>query len=188
MNSIIKLLHIIQWIIVITITIPLMVLGAFVVIPLALLFKADMRTLPIWGNREEGYPAWFDKYVQDYWYKKIFPRWWWFSIRNSLNNVRFLFDDSKPFKVEGWQKPSMEAHDLIAANVRSASRWSYRGITAGWRRVWLTTVETDIKFFWYILVPAGEYYSELWFGWKVGSTVEGLDITSQVRLYVEIGK
>ena len=31
----------------------LVFLGAFLVVPLALLFKADMRTFPIWGNRED---------------------------------------------------------------------------------------------------------------------------------------
>lgn len=188
MNLLTKFLHMIQWFVVILITIPFILLGALVVIPLALLFKADMRTLPIWGNREEGYPAWFDVYVQDYWYKKIFPRWWWFSFRNSLNNARFFFDDSKPYDVDGWQPASMEAHDLMIANIRSASRWSYRGITAGWRRVWLTTVKKDIKLYKWVLVSAGEYYNELWFGWKVGSSVPGMGFTTQVRLYRDIGR
>jgi hypothetical protein len=146
--------------------------GAVVVIPLALLFKADMKTFPLYGNKEEGYPEWFDRYVQNFWYKKLFPRWWWYSIRNPLNNMRFLFDDDKEFKIEGWQEQSMEAHNLIIAGVTSATRWSYRGGMAGWRRVWLN---------------GDDKYSEVWFGWKVGSTVPGLGFATQVRLKRDIG-
>lgn len=172
MNPITKLLHIIQWIVVITLMLPFMILGAFTIVPLALLFKVDMKKLPIWGNKEEGYPEWFDRYVQDFWYKKIFPRWWWYVIRNPLNNMRFLFDDSKSFDIEGWEPQSMEAHDLIIAGVTSASRWSYRGMTAGYRRVWLNDIDT---------------YSEIWFGWKVGSTVPGMGFATQMRLKRDIG-
>ena len=172
MNPFIKLLHIIQWIAVIVLMIPLMVFGGVIVIPFALLFNADMKNLPLYGNKEEGYPEWFDRYVQNFWYKKIFPRWWWYVIRNPLNNMRFLFDDSKEFKIEGWQEQSMEAHDLIIAGVTSATRWSYRGAMAGWRRVWLN---------------GDDKYSEVWFGWKVGSTVPGLGFATQVRLKRDIG-
>ena len=172
MNPIVKLLHIIQWIVIMITMLPFMALGALVVIPLALLFRVDMKKLPLWGNAEEGYPEWFDRYVQDFWYKKIFPRWWWYTIRNPLNNLRFLFDDSKAFSIDGWQPQSMEAHDLIAAGVTSASRWSYRGIMAGYRRVWLND---DDK------------YSEIWFGWKVGSIVPGLGFATQWRRKRDIG-
>ena len=131
-----------------------------------------MKKLPIWGNKEEGYPDWFDRYVQKFWYKKIFPQWWWYVVRNPLNNMRFLFDDSKEYTVVGWQQPSMEAHDLIDADLLVASRWSHRGAMAGYRRVWLNADGT---------------YSEIWFGWKVGSTVPGLGFATQVRLHREIG-
>ena len=172
MNPIAKLLHIIQWILVIALMIPLMLLGGVIVIPLALLFNVDMKNLWLWGNEEEGYPEWFDRYVQNFWYKKIFPKWWWYTIRNPLNNMRFMFDDKEPFEIEGWQEPSMEAHNLIDAGVTSASRWSYRGAMAGYRRVWLNDVDT---------------YSEFWIGWKVGSTVPGLGFATQLRLKREIG-
>jgi len=193
MNPIVKLLHIIQWVVItLMFVFPLIMvwpfvdltwwqallpvglipIGAFVVIPLALLFKVDMKTFPLYGNKEEGYPDWFDRYVQNFWYKKLFPRWWWYSIRNPLNNMRFLFDDDKEFNIEGWQQPSMEAHDLIIADITSASRWSYRGTFAGYRRVWLNDDGT---------------YSEIWFGWKVGSTVPGMGFATQVRLKRKIG-
>jgi hypothetical protein len=201
MNPLVKLLHIVQWIAVFFLfffplflvklvllvhpffdmswlqaflPVGLVFLGAFLVVPLALLFKADMKKLPIWGNREEGYPDWFDRYVQAYWYKKIFPRWWWFCIRNSTNNFRYLFDDTKPFKTIGWQDDVMEAHTLIAAGVKSASRWRYRGLLAGYRKVWLN--------------DDGETYGELWVGWKVGSKVPGLGFTTQLRRKATIGQ
>ena len=172
MNPIVKLFHIIQWLFVIALIIPLMIFGGVIVIPFALLFNADMKNLPLYGNREEGYPEWFDNYVQAFWYKNIFPRWWWFAVRNPLNNMRFLFSDKDEFKTDGWDKKSMEAHDLLEAGVAVASRWNYRGAFAGYRRVWLNG---DNK------------YSELWFGWKVGSVVPGLGFATQLRLKREIG-
>jgi len=193
MNPLVKLFHIVQWaVIMLLFVFPLVIVwpfvditwwqaflpvglipfGMVVVIPLALLFNVDMKKLPIYGNQEEGYPAWFDRYVQNFWYKKVFPQWWWFSIRNPLNNMRFLFDDDKPFDKYGWQGDSLEAHDLIAAGVTSASLWRRRGLLAGWRRVWLNDDGT---------------YSEIWFGWKVGSVVPGLGFATQLRLKREIG-
>jgi len=194
MNPVVKLLHIIQWVVIMLLFVfPLVIvwpfvditwwqaflpvglipIGMVVVIPLALLFNVDMKKLPLYGNKEEGYPEWFDRYVQDFWYKKLFPRWWWFSIRNPINNMRFLFDDNKDFDSYGWQGDSMEAHDLIAAGVTSASLWRRRGLLAGYRRVWLNDDGT---------------YSEIWFGWKVGSVVPGLGFATQLRLKREVGK
>jgi len=200
MNPLVKLLHIVQWAIVfllqwfplvlvwlvnfvypvadltwwqVILPVGVVPLG-LVIVPFALLFNANMKTFPIYGNREEGYPDWFDDYAQKYWYKKLWPRWWWFTIRNSVNNLRYLFDDSKPFKTIGWQDEVMEAHTLIAAGVKSASRWRYRGLMAGYRKVWLN--------------KDGETYGEMWFGWKVGSRVPGLGFTTQLRLKADIGQ
>ena len=171
MNPIVKLLHIIQWVGVITLMIPFMLLGAFLVVPLALLFKADMKKLWLWGNAEEGCPDWWLKMDKPA-IKDVFPRWWWFVIRNPLNNMRYMFDDSEKFDTYGWQQDSMEAHDLIAADITSASRWRRRGKLASYRRVWLNDIDT---------------YSEFWIGWKVGSTVPGLGFATQLRLKREIG-
>ena len=194
MNPVAKLLHIVHWPLILLSFLALAILGLFVV-PCALLFKADMKTFPIWGNREEGYPDWFDRYVQDFWYKKIFPRWWWFCIRNSVNNIRYLFNDTKPFKTDGWQEDVMEAHTLIAAGVTKATRWRYRTFVAGYRKVWLTTYKKDklrilasIFKLRKVYIPAGTYYGEFWIGWKVGSSVPGMGFTSQFRRNVEIGK
>jgi hypothetical protein len=172
MNPIVKLLHIIQWIAVIVLMIPLMILGGVLIIPFALLFNADMKNFPLYGNREEGYPEWFDRYVQDFWFKKIFPRWWWFTVRNPLNNMRFLVSDEGEFGTDGWSGKSMEAHDLLEAGVGVATRWNYRGAFAGYRRVWINSSST---------------YSEIWIGWKVGSVVPGLGFATQLRLKRKIG-
>lgn len=172
MNPITKLLHIVQWLIVIALMIPLMILGGVIVIPLALLFKADMKKLPLWGNQEEGYPAWFEHYLEDHKIKSIFPRWWWFTVRNPLNNMRFLFSDAGEFETDGWSEKSMEAHDLLNHGVAVATRWNYRGAFAGYRRVWINSSDT---------------YSEIWIGWKVGSVVPGLGFATQLRLKRKIG-
>lgn len=172
MNPIVKLLHIIQWIAVIVLMIPLMIIGGLVIIPLALLFNADMKNLPLYGNREEGYPEWFEHYLEDHAIKRIFPRWWWFTVRNPLNNMRFLFSDADEFETDGWSEKSMEAHDLLNYGVAVATRWNYRGAFAGYRRVWINSSDT---------------YSEIWIGWKVGSVVPGLGFATQLRLKRKIG-
>ena len=191
MNPIVKLLHIAQWAIVILIqTFPLLLLKPFVaiswglafapigflflgaiIVPFALLFKADMKTFPLYGNQEEGCPDWWLKMDKPA-IKDVFPRWWWFVIRNPLNNLRYLFDDSKPFTKYGWQPEKLEATDLIAAGVTSATLWRCRGMMAGYRRVWLNKDGT---------------YGEMWFGWKVGSVVPGLGFATSFRPKNEIG-
>jgi hypothetical protein len=192
MNPIVKLLHMVQWAVIgllhifplviiwpfVDITgwqaflpVGLVPLGAFVVIPLALLFKVDMKALPLYGNKEEGCPEWWLKMDKPA-IKDVFPRWWWFAVRNPVNNMRFLFDDDEPFDRYGWQGDSMEAHDLIEAGVTSASLWRRRGLLAGYRRVWLNKDGT---------------YGEIWFGWKVGSIVPGLGFATQFRPKNEIG-
>ena len=126
----------------------------------------------LWGNDEEGCPEWWFRLAE----KKggiraKFPAFWWYAIRNNVNNSRYIFEDREA-KVEGWTGESMEAKDLIAAGVSKASRWTYNGFFAGYRRVWLNG---DNK------------YSEFWIGWKVGSKVPGMGFTMQLRRKREIG-
>ena len=61
---------------------------------------------------------------------------------------------------------------MIAAGVTRAYRWSYNGLFAGYRVVWLEDDGT---------------YSERWFGWKVGSTVDGMGFAIQNRRHVTVG-
>lgn len=144
----------------------LAILGAVLVVPVALKLGTDMKKLPIWGNKEEGPPKWFlDK-------DRPLPNWWWYSVRNPVNNMRYLFEDPVDYEVEGWAPNSMEAYDLINNELDSASYWRYKGPFAGYRKVWLT--------------DEGKY-SEFWVGFKVGSTVPGLGFTLQWRRNRVIG-
>ncbi len=99
-----------------------------------------------------------------------FPTFWWYAVRNPVNNKRFIFKDREA-KIDGWEGP-MEAQDLIDAGVTKATRWAYSGAFAGYRVIKL---EGDNK------------YSEYWHGWKVGSTVPGMGFAMQLRRKREIG-
>ena len=126
----------------------------------------------IWDNiGEKGDPP-----VPQWWYDKAasgkagilakwFPRWWWFAVRNPANGVRWLFKDREA-KFEGWESKNMEPQDLVDAGVKEATRWAYNGMFAGWKKVKIESENT---------------YSEYWFGWKVGSDVDGMGWTAQVR-------
>ena len=179
-----KLLYILAWIPPLILKFVLAVLGLFL-IPIFLKLNVNMKKLPIWGNREEGPPEWF--LIDHSVYR-------WYAIRNPVNNTRYWFSDEGPFKTEGWQRESMEAHDLIANNVKEASRWCYRGWFAGYRKVWLTTYKKDKLLIMKSILKrkkvyllAGTYYGEFWIGWKVGSHVPGLGFTLQWRRNREIG-
>ena len=105
---------------------------------------------------------------------KRFPRFWWLAIRNPIGNFRFLFKDRVPTVESNWNdaKP-MEAAEMVKADQAVAYRWAWSGPYCGYRRVWLNKKQNT--------------YSEIWFGWKVGSKVPGLGFTTQVRLNREIG-
>lgn len=183
MNKLVKTLHILSWIPIFLIKLGLVILGLFF-IPLFLInrdqkkYELDGRYFSsmwgLWDNVEEGCPEWWLK-MDKPWYKDLFPRWWWFAIRNPVNGFRFIFKDVewKSVNVEGWPNRQMEAQDLLDHEIKSISRWTYKGPFAGYRKIWLT--------------KPGKY-SEVWFGWKVGSDVPGLGFTTQIRRNRDIGK
>ena len=192
MNSFVKLLHVVSWIPWLLLKLVLGIIG-LIAIPIALPFGSQEKwektkgyfpkIFFIWDNKEEGYPAWWPKYiarqVPDSTGEKVvqflrekMPRFWWFGIRNAVNGFRYMFKDREA-KFEGWQSKDMEAHDLIEAGVMSASRWAYSGIFAGYRAVKLNGDGT---------------YNEFWIGWKVGSDIDGMGLTLQNRKNVEIGQ
>lgn len=128
----------------------------------------------LWGNDEEGVPEWWMMRA-----KRVggirakLPNWWWYAIRNPVNNFRFLFDDREAKRETNWNFDlPMEPQNLLDAGLSSAYMWSYSGIFASYRLVWL-----------------GEKgkYSEFWIGWKVGSPVPGMGFTTQLRLKRDIG-
>ena len=184
MKTYIKALHILSWIPLIAIKLALALLGLFTV-PLALQFsEGKYEQWPdifwVWGNDEsKGVPQWFlDK-------GRPFPNWWWYAVRNPVNNMRFVFKDRNASFFTNWQPDlPMEAQQMIDAGQITAYRWSYNGPFAGYRRVWLNDAKdwnfTSIK-------APPTHYSEIWFGWKVGSGVPGMGFTTQVRLKRKIG-
>lgn len=133
----------------------------------------------LWGNDEEGVPDWWLGRAADGEYGKLaswFPRFWWLAIRNPVNNSRFLFKDTKDYgMVTNWGLVEpMEAPQMVNLNRRMAFAYRWSGWKSGYRRVWLGK-------------KSGKY-SEVWIGFKLGSSVPGLGFAMQLRLNREIGK
>ncbi len=202
MNNFKKALYILSWIPVAAIKIVLALLG-LVVVPIALQFDLDSRLWPkvfwLWGNDEHSVaPRWWMHDGKHHnWFSRKFPNWWWFAIRNPVNNTRFIFEDrevnidtnwhvriktDEPYKIVF--KP-MEPKYLLEAGQQFAYRWSWNGPFAGYRKVWLNEFVPSTDTFPTARVDS---YSEIWFGWKVGSDVPGMGFTMQLRLKREIGQ
>ena len=182
MNRAKKALHILSWVPVGLFKLALVLLGLLVVPFVIGIGAANKELWPdifwLWGNKQEDPPQWWLNKA------KWLPTFRWYAIRNPANNMRYIFDDREA-NVEGnWITDPMEAKQLIEAGQQMAYRWSYNGPFAGYRRVWITARK-------FLIFGHGEevnyQYSEIWFGWKVGSKVPGLGFTSQVRLKREIG-
>ncbi len=134
----------------------------------------------LWGNDEEGCPEWWLTRCANGEEGKVaewFPRFWWYAIRNPVNNFRFLFDDRELAQCHietNWHVTvPMEAKQLLDAAQPSAYLWIWSGPFAGYRKVWLVD---------------SQRYSEIWFGWKLASKVPGLGFTAQMRLKRNIGE
>ncbi len=196
MNIFKKILYAISWIPVILLyTFPLLMIWPFtnislcqaflpvglvflglITVPIAVMFDKWPKLLWLWGNDEEGCPDWWIRNAatgEDGWLAEKLPRWWWYAIRNTVNNFRFIFKDREPEIESNWGplKP-MEAGNMLARGQAVAYRWAYKGPFAGYRRVWL---------------KGQDKYSEFWIGWKPGSTVPGMGFTIQLRLNRKIG-
>lgn len=130
----------------------------------------------LWGNDEEGCPDWWKVRAAQEWYTRYWPEFWWYAVRNPVNNFRFLFDDvslSKCYLKTNWQwEVPMEAQQLREAGKGSAFYYIQHGWKSGFRRVWLND---------------GGRYSEFWIGWKLASGVPGLGFAMQLRLKRKIG-
>jgi hypothetical protein len=173
-----KILHILSWIPLLAIKIGLVLLG-LMTIPIALRFGEDSKSWPkifwIWGNDEEECPDWWiDIKSTTHWWISIWPCWWWYAIRNPVNNFRYVFKDREVKEMETNWDPDipMEAGNMMQEGQQMAYKWSFSGPFAGYRKVWLNGLDR---------------YSEIWFGWKIGSDVPGLGFTSQIRLNRKTG-
>lgn len=179
MNPLLKFLHILSWIPVAIIKIALALLGLFV-IPIALQFEKWPKLFWLWDN-QEGVPEWWKNNSQNKWYTRYWHRWWWYAVRNPVNNAQFIFDDPGEVNVRtNWSiAKNMEAPQMIETSQRVAYMWRWSGPFASYRRVWITK--------WPTMSESEGKYSEIWFGWKVGSNVPGMGFTMQVRLNRKIG-
>lgn len=177
-----KAFYILSWIPVAAVHIVLILLG-LVAVPFALHLCDYEPGIPrkdmwpdffwIWGNDEEEVPRWWYNKAAQNWLTRLFPNFWWYAIRNPVNNFRFIFKDRAANWSGNWVSDVMEPTELIENGVGEAHRWKYNGMFAGYRKVWLNG---DGK------------YSEIWVGWKIGSGVPGMGFTTQVRLNRQIGE
>ena len=189
MNPFRKLLHILSWIVFGSFLVLFFMIPSLVVVPLMLLISREKNNRDVpkwfpWGNFKEGCPDWWltlcAKPVTSAGARKWrdqsrqwFPRFWWFVVRNPVNNSRYWFKDRVAKLDTNWDHGTpMEAQQMLDANVERAYRWAYSGVFAGYRVVW---------------IEEGTY-SERWFGWKVGSTVDGMGFATQNRRHIEIGQ
>ncbi len=182
MSPLLKVAYVISWIPMVLVKLVGWALG-LIFVPIALQISGGNQDhwpgiLWLWGNEE-------DWDVPQWWYtdcvhaknpiRRWFPNWWWYAMRNTTNNMRYLFKDRKRADIEwsgNWTSASMEPQDLIENGVAEAHRWIYSGPYAGYRKVWLN---------------GNNKYSEFWIGWKLGSTVPGLGFTGQWRRKRKIG-
>lgn len=177
MSRLQKILYILSWIPAFAVKAVLWFIGLFVVA--FWVGRSDQSkhwakwARVVWGNDEEGYPINLGQ-----------SAWWWYAMRNPVNNSRYWFKDRIPQTMTNWRHYDdlgadvsktipMEPANMLEKGQAVAWRWSWSGPFAGFRRVWLR---------------GSKNYSEIWFGWKVGSDVPGMGLTAQVRLNREIGR
>lgn len=133
----------------------------------------------LWGNDEDGVnPQWWQDRHPNW------PHWWqafvWLAIRNPVNNHRYLFKEPDEIVGKTDSPAGLEPHQLLMNRQQSGYRWVRAGWMCGYRKVWLGFDVTDTG-------AVEQTYSEVWIGWKLGSTVPGLGFTFQVRLNRAIG-
>jgi len=173
-----KLAYILSWIPYMLVKFVLSLIGLVVLSIVIPLFGKQSLDWPrlfwVWGNDEEEYPDWWKKAAKkENWFIKRFPCWWWYAMRNPVNNTRYWFKEREAAYSGNWATHDMEAQDLYRAGIREAHRWAYNGWFAGYRWVRIDRAPGLI----YAEDPG--QYSEWWIGWKVGSKVPGLGFTFQ---------
>lgn len=185
MSRLRKILYIISWSPALAAKAILWFIGLFVVA--YCVRKNDQSTnwpnwAELWGNLEEGYPI-----------KSGVSAWWWYAMRNPVNNSRYIFKDRVPEIETNWEIEHefdfpeylpMEPGEMAERWQMMAYRWAWSGPFAGYRRVWIhkpKTIDDD-----FVIRP--KKYSEFWIGWKVGSKVPGMGLTLQLRRNRKIGR
>lgn len=167
-----------------------LILAGLIVVPFALLTQRmglehqavedHRRHWPdlfwLWGNDEENCPDWWLDRAANGNAGKVaqwFPQFWWYAIRNPVNNMRFLFRDIYGFREDSnWPSNwTMEPHIMLRNGQAMAYRYRWSGWKSGYRRVWLHSGK----------------YTEVYVGWKLGSAVPGLGFAMQFRRKRKIG-
>lgn len=142
------IVHVIGWL-----------LGAFIVVPLALAFKVDMTKLPIWGN-PKGLD-WWPHATDRIWIKR--NAYWWYAIRNPMAKAHELF--TQPSETTTYGDPG-NLED------KEGFQWQYRfaGLMDEFR---VTFGKPDIK----------KGKDEVLIGWKYGDQAvqKGISWTIQMR-------
>jgi hypothetical protein len=139
----------------------LIVLGFFFVVPLALKLKVNMAELPLWGNREEPVPP------HGFLLKnRPFPVWWWFAIRNPVNNFRYMITEPKEVK-SFYGKYDFSEDDPME---QAGWRWRYRHsmFLDSFRCTWGPARGSEGK-------------REFYIGWKIASSTPGVGFAFSPR-------
>ena len=143
----------------------LIVIGFFVV-AIALKRGADMAKLPVWGNREHPEPPdWFRLK------NRPFPNWWWFAIRNPVNNLRYYVSEPKPERLREYFGTVQEIDIGIADPMEQPGwRWRYRYsiFLDSFRCTWGPARGVEGK-------------REFYIGWKIGSSTPGVGFAFSPR-------
>ncbi len=156
------------------------IVGALVVIPLAMWWHPDKwpKLIWLWNNDEEYVPAW----VYPKW-SEPFRRYYWYAYRNPFNNLRFVKflkeinekdiveyrrsvgSGMRTVKYEG----SLESLPMKRAGVWRVERWMQAGWRFSFRRVAIRLNEPK--------------YHERYIGWKLAQNIEkkGLGFALQNR-------
>jgi hypothetical protein len=168
-----KVLYVLSWIPVMAFRIVGVLMG-LIAVPVALLFPRWPKLLWLWGNDEddprvdERMQWWRDKAAASKNpIRRWFPNFYWYTVRNPFNNMRYIFKDREATFSGSWKQAAMNARNLKNKNVSFAYRWAHSGPFAGYRAVWLHD---------------NNKWSEIWIGWKIGSGTPGLGFTSQFRI------
>lgn len=192
------------------------VVGPFAV-AVALLFGRDSRNWPgifwLWGNDEEGCPDWWLAYAErrdtrlrtagfaERTSARIaakIPVWWWYAVRNPVNNMRYIFKDVEKFNVRmtvlsgtGADVTDQHFNPAFKGREEVAKTWPF--IEAGHLVKW--GAEKSIEWRWsgwkdgfrYVALTKPGLYSEYVIGFKLGWGVPGLGFTLQRRKDRKIG-
>jgi len=160
-------LYILSWIPVGIINLALLLIG----IPIVGYFaRWPQERWPSWtwlwqNDEDQGDPNWYQLRFPEL--SPYMRRFRYMAFRNPVNNHRFVFKEPRTFKTAGDPEAfNYDGKSLLAAGIRSSSGWRYSGLFAGYKRTWL---------------KGPGKYSEIYFGWKVGSPVPGLGFTVQLR-------